>query len=110
MRIVKYGEAGGLLIQAHPFRNNVVISDPTFIDGVEVWNCSVGHASRNDVAEFWANRFSLIKTSGSDLHCDWQIIGGGMETDAPITTDGELLATLRGGKYTLLRGGVPNPN
>ncbi|MBQ8340512.1 MAG: PHP domain-containing protein [Clostridia bacterium] len=107
---VRVREAGGLLIQAHPFRNNVVISDPTFIDGVEVWNCSVGHASRNDVAEFWANRFSLIKTSGSDLHCDWQIIGGGMETDAPITTDGELLATLRGGKYTLLRGGVPNPN
>lgn len=103
-------EAGGLLIQAHPFRNNVVISDPNFIDGVEAWNCSVGHASRNDVAEFWANRFSLIKTSGSDLHRDWQILGGGIVTDAPITCNEELLATLRGGAYELIRGGEPNPN
>lgn len=103
-------ESGGLLVQAHPFRNNVVISDPRLIDGVETWNCSSRHASRNDVAEFWADRFSLIKTSGSDLHRNYQTIAGGIETDAPITNDAELISILRGGNYRLLRGGVPAEN
>ena len=103
-------ESGGLLIQAHPFRNNVVISDPQLIDGAEAWNCSSRHASRNDVAELWADRFSLIKTSGSDLHRTYQQIAGGIETDSPITTDEELLDTLRAGTYRLIRGGDPAPN
>lgn len=102
--------AGGLLIQAHPFRNNVVVSDPNLIDGVETWNCSSRHPSRNDVAEFWAERFSLIKTSGSDLHRTYQTIAGGIETDSPITDNGELLSVLRKGAYSLLCGGVPAPN
>lgn len=98
---------GGLLVQAHPFRNNVLISDPALIDGVEAWNCSDRHPSRNDMAELWADRFSLIKTSGSDLHREYQHIAGGILTDTPITTDGELLSTLRSGRYQLLRGGEP---
>lgn len=102
--------AGGLLIQAHPFRNNVVVSNPSLIDGVEVWNCSSRHASRNDVAEFWADRFSLIKTSGSDLHRSYQTIGGGIVTSSPITSDEELLVALRTGAYQLIRGGEPAPN
>lgn len=102
--------AGGLLIQAHPFRDNVVISDPALIDGVEAWNCSSRHASRNDVAEFWADRFSMIKTSGSDLHRSYQTIGGGIVTSAPITSNEELLVALRTGAYQLIRGGEPAPN
>ncbi|MBQ8907533.1 MAG: hypothetical protein IJY71_02990 [Clostridia bacterium] len=100
-------EAGGLLIQAHPFRNNVVISDPRLLDGIEVYNASARHPSRNDIAALWADRFSLIKTAGSDLHRPNQTVGCGIETAVPIQTEKALLDTLRRGAYTLLCEGTP---
>lgn len=100
-------EAGLLLFQAHPFRNKMLITDPTLLDGIEVYNATPGHFSRNDVAEYWARRFDLIAISGTDLHLPSQPVAGGILTEAPITTNAELLAVLRAREFDLIRAGTP---
>lgn len=95
-------KAGGLLIQAHPFRNDMLVTNPQRIDGIEVFNGNPHALSRNDVAEYWAARFPMIRTSGSDLHLHDDPISGGILTDAPITTNKELVETLKSGNYSLL--------
>ncbi len=67
------------IIQAHPFRNDCVVTKPGICDGVEVYN---GHSndSRNDIALLWAKKFDFIMTSGSDFH-------GGSEPTAGIYVD-----------------------
>ncbi|MBE6703052.1 MAG: PHP domain-containing protein [Ruminococcaceae bacterium] len=96
--------AGGLFIQAHPFRNHMVVTVPELLDGVEVYNGTHTHSPfRNEIATLWADHYGMIKTSGSDLHSDKMFITGGIETKTPITCNAELIATLKGGNYTLLR-------
>lgn len=96
--------AGGLLIQAHPFRNHMVVTPPELLDGVEVYNGTHTHALfRNEMAMLWADHYGLIKTSGSDLHGEHYTITGGIESDAPITCNEDLVTTLKSGNYTLLR-------
>ena len=100
-------EAGFLLYQAHPFRNNMAISNPSYLDGIEVYNAHPRHDSRNDFAALWAKRFQLGEISGSDVHDAPDEAGGGILTDTPITSMSQLLETLRAGTYTLLRDGNP---
>ena len=97
-------EAGVLFVQAHPFRNNMTLVDPKYLDGVEVFNGHGGHDSRNPIAEVWAERFSLIKTSGSDYHHPSHKANSGILTEREIKTVSELVATLRSGKYELIKG------
>ena len=76
---------------------------PELLDGVEVYNGSTSHDSRNDIALMWAERHGLIKTSGSDYHnVELGLISGGIVTDEPIRTNSELLDILRTGRYTML--------
>lgn len=100
-------EAGALVYQAHPFRNSITVTPPELLDGVEVYNAHPKQLSRNDFAELWAERFHLRGISGSDLHYAEHAPGGGILTDAPITTAKELLDVLRTGSYELIREGTP---
>lgn len=96
--------AGMLLVQAHPFRDNMVVTPPRYLDGVEVYNGHVRHSAfRNQMAAAWAEHYDLIPTSGSDLHDESMMISGGIETDEPITTNEQLLAVLRSRSYNILR-------
>ena len=95
---------GMLLVQAHPFRDHMVVTPPHWLDGVEVYNGHVRHAAfRNQMAAAWAEHYDLIPTSGSDLHTEDMMISGGIETDEPITTNEQLLAVLRSRNYRILR-------
>ena len=96
-------ENGLLIIQAHPFRNGMTVSKPTLIDGVEVYNAHPGHDSRNDVANYWADKFGLIKTSGSDFHHEKHFPCAGILTEEKITSNDMLISVLRSGKYELVR-------
>ena len=100
-------EAGFLVYQAHPFRNGMSITPPKCLDGIEIYNAHPRHDSRNDFAALWAEHYGLGKISGSDVHDAPDAPGGGILTDTPIKTMGELLETLRAGRYTLLRDGNP---
>ncbi len=101
-------ESGALMVQAHPFRNAMTIVNPDFLDGMEVFNGTPtpGHEARLDIANIWAKRYGLIRTSGTDFHGniypDSPIVSGGIITDIPITTPEQLLHTLRSGCYELI--------
>ena len=97
-------ENGCLFIQAHPFGNNMQVVPPDALDGVEVFNGHMGHDSRNDIAKAWAEKFNLIKTSGTDFHYDSSPANGGILTDKEITTMSELVEILKSGNYTLNEG------
>ena len=94
-------ENGCLFIQAHPFRNHMKIKRPDCLDGVEVFNGHFGHDSRNDIAELWAEKYNLIKTSGTDFHYNDSPANGGIFTENEITTMEQLVEVLKSGNYTL---------
>ncbi len=100
-------EAGFLVFQAHPFRNNMTITDPACLDGIEVYNAHGRHNSRNDFAKLWAERHGLLQISGSDVHHVHDLPGGGILTDEPVTSMPQLLQLLRTGSYALIREGAP---
>ena len=82
----------------------MTVVDPKYLDGIEVYNGNDAHDSRNPIAEIWAERFSLIKTSGSDYHRPIHKANSGILTEHEIKTADELVATLRSGKYELIKG------
>ncbi len=94
-------ENGILIVQAHPFRNNIRVAPPEHLDGMEVFNGHKGHESRNDFAMLWANRYGLIPTSGSDFHHPDSSIAAGIITDVPITSMEQLVNILRSRNYIL---------
>ncbi len=95
-------EAGGLLYQAHPFRNHILVTSPDLLDGIEVLNAHPKHDSRNDIAALWAQKFSLSPLAGSDLHHPEHDPVSGILTDAPITNNEELFAVLQSGAYEII--------
>ena len=96
-------EKGYLLIQAHPFRNGMTVTAPWDIDGIEVFNGHMGHDSRNDIAEAWANKYNLIKTSGTDFHYVDVPTNAGIMTECEITSMPQLIEIIKGGSYTLIK-------
>lgn len=81
-------EGGGIVVQAHPFREASYISEirlfPRYIDGVEGINASHSspvkkerHPEYNDRAIAFAKEYGLPLTAGSDQHST-QMLGGGM--------------------------------
>ena len=87
-----------VLIQAHPFREGIRCAPEAFLDGVEVYNgANANHQNHNDLSLAFARaaRPGFIQTSGSDAHMTQQVGHGGLVTDLPIRTEGELAAWLR---------------
>ena len=96
-------ENGALFIQAHPFRNSMQVVRPDLVDGVEVYNGHKGHDSRNEIANMWADRFGLIKTSGTDFHYNHAPANAGIKTEYEIKDNATLVKTLKEGTYELIR-------
>lgn len=94
---------GILLFQAHPFRNNMRVVNPKLLDGIEVYNGHKGHDSRNTLADAWADRFGLLKSSGSDFHDPSSQIDGGILIDSRITSQKELKDVILSGEYELVK-------
>jgi len=93
-----------LTIQAHPFRVDMTVVEPDFIDGIEVYNGHPDHNSNNDIAEAWAVKYGKIMTSGTDHHDTDHLPRGGIVTDYPIKSVKELIETLTTGTYRLIKG------
>ena len=94
-------ENGLLLVQAHPFRNWMQVVPPELLDGMETFNGTPSYDGHNLIANEWASRYGLIRTSGSDFHNPDQYGTGGILTSAAIRTSEELVAVLKSGNYTL---------
>lgn len=92
-----------LIFQAHPFRNDMMVVRPEFVDGYEVYNGNMRHDSRNDIAMAWAKKFDKKTISGSDFH-EWEDLArGGVSFESPIHTSQELVDNLLNGKYSLVQ-------
>lgn len=89
------------VIQAHPFRIDSNITNPRYIDGVEIFNGNRRHDSSNNIAEMWAKKHGFVTTSGSDFHEYEDLARGGMEFDNFVRDSKEFRAELLAGRYTL---------
>lgn len=96
-------ENGCLFVQAHPFRNSMTVVRPDALDGVEVFNGHMGHDSRNEIADLWAEKYGLIKTSGTDFHYNDSPANAGIVTEKEILSMDELVEVLKSGEYQLIR-------
>ena len=94
------------IYQAHPFRKFMTVMNPKLLDGIEVDNGNIRHDSSNPIAQMWADRYNMRKITGSDYHDPKDLIGCGLETDFPITTNERLLEVLKSGEYNLLYSGL----
>lgn len=63
-----YKKENSLLIQAHPFRNNMMKIDPKLVDAMEAYNVHQNHNGRVAVASLYAAEHGKIMTVGSDYH------------------------------------------
>ena len=97
--------AGGILFQAHPFRNDMRVMNPEYLDGIEVFNGHNFQLSRNNIALSWAEMFGLREISGSDFHDPHHIPLGGILTDEPITDMNSLMSALKSGNYAPMHRG-----
>ncbi len=57
-----------LIIQAHPFRNDMQIMPTQMLDGIEVYNMHPNHNSRNGFAAKYAEETGGVFTCGTDFH------------------------------------------
>lgn len=96
-------KANGILIyQAHPFRNDMVVMPPEFVDGYEVFNGNVRQKSRNVIARAWAKLHNKPAISGSDAHQLPDLCRGGIAAQRPIRSNTDLVSVLTSGEYALL--------
>lgn len=81
-------DKGIIIIQAHPFRLNMIPAPPSLIDGVEIYNGNPRHNSSNHLAVQYARDNSLKMLSGSDFHQPQDAARGGIIVGSRIPPNG----------------------
>jgi len=108
-------QAGGLMIQAHPFRLRGYIQaihlHPREVHGIEVYNGG-NTPDQNELALAYAKTYDFPMTSGSDIHnitfaLENKIEGkmnlGGMEFDEPLNNIEDYIRLIKEKKGRILR-------
>lgn len=93
-------EAGGIVIQAHPFREADYIREikllPWHCDGVEVYNAGNRDVLFDRRADWYAEQYGFVKTAGSDCH---HIMENGrffgVETEQEIKTIRDYISVIK---------------
>ena len=99
---------GGIVIQAHPYRERAYIAEPKvlpreWIDGIEVYNAG-NLTLMNERAKMYAEANpDLILTSGADTHTPDSVCYAGIECNERIRDGAELVRVLKSGDYNLLK-------
>lgn len=90
-----------VVVQAHPFRDNMTVVSPDLLFGVEAHN---GRTSpfRNKMARDYAEHYGKVMTSGSDFHKLKDLAKGGIATPRTVTCSAELVELLKSGDYSLI--------
>nr|WP_321297213.1 PHP-associated domain-containing protein [uncultured Sphaerochaeta sp.] len=101
--------AGGLMVQAHPFRERYYLSEihlhPAVVHAVEVVNAE-NDEEFDRKAFSYAQRYGLSMTGGSDLH-DVVKVGSsslGMDFAYPLSSLSDFIAAVKEGKGYSLAG------
>ncbi len=90
-----------VIVQAHPFRDNMTVCNPEFLFGIEVYNGGTA-PFRNEMAKIYAEHYDKVMTSGSDVHRTKALARGGICTDHDIRTSEDLVRVLSSGEYSLI--------
>ncbi len=95
---------GGLVLQAHPFREADYIDHirlfPSVVDGIETINANRNERT-NRLADNLANEYQLIKTAGSDIHTSTQTHLAGVEFVRKIVSEHDFTEKLKAGEGKL---------
>ena len=101
-KFYELAQANNLLVfQAHPFRVGMKVTNPKYLDGVEIFNGNPRHNSSNDIAEMWAKKYVLMVTSGSDYHEIGDLGTGGIWFNKEITDNKTLVEELSKRNYEI---------
>ena len=98
--------AGGLIFQAHPYRQKHYIPEPgpiaelDMLDGIEVYNAANG-IEDNACAQALAKEKRLAVVAGSDGHSHRGVGRAGIALKARVRTEKELATVLRSGDYVI---------
>lgn len=84
-----------LIIQAHPFRPNMLRADPSLLDGVEVYNGNPRHNASNHLSLEFARENKLKMLSGSDFHQIDDLARGGIMLPERITETSQLVEIIK---------------
>ena len=104
-RVVR--EAGGVIIQAHPYRTRSYITHPKplpleFIDGIEVYNYANSPECNAAAEEFAKAHPTLILTSGQDSHSPGTATVCGIEFYERVRDEKKLATLLKAGEFKLI--------
>ena len=96
-------KAGGIMIQAHPYRERDYLSDiklaPSAVDGIEVYNAA-NSANMNALGFEYCTKLGLPMTAGSDIHYFHEKEMGAMSFESKINSVEEFAAAVIAGKGT----------
>ena len=95
--------SGGLVIQAHPYRQYVHRANPKYIDGCEIFNAKDRDKDFNQKAQAWAEKKGFkIVTGGADFHRESQKANAsGIITEEKIRNNSDLVRILKSGEYKI---------
>ncbi|MCQ2463593.1 MAG: hypothetical protein MJ177_09380 [Clostridia bacterium] len=102
-------EYGGLVFQAHPYRDRDYVADPDenlsieLLDGFETYNVC-NKPGENPRAAEYAEKHGLLVSAGSDAHAENQAVRYGIACTHRIKDSFELAKTLRELDYELYLG------
>ncbi len=107
-RFLEYARScGGMIVQAHPFRDYEYIRStthaPHFVDGIEIVNSSHSVPEFNERAKMYASWYNLPVTSGSDAHSTttrW--FGGGVLSPVKFTCPLDYTRAMVKGEITII--------
>lgn len=99
---------GGLVFQAHPFRDRWYIAKPTpmdelpVLDGFEVYNAG-NHDDENKKAEEFSKTKKYRLIAGSDAHSSKDAGRAGIISNVRLRTEKDLATCLKTGNYRILK-------
>lgn len=93
---------GTIIIQAHPCRTHCIPANPSFLNGVEVYNMNIRQNNSNDKAMAFAKKNNLIMMSGSDCHRLEDIGTSGILSDTLPEDSMAYAELIRSRKFTLI--------
>ena len=94
-------EAGGIMIQAHPYRERYYLQDirltPAICDGIEIYNAA-NPDNQNALAYRYALELNVPMTAGSDIHFFHEKPMGGMLLPERLHSPAEYVEVVKKGE------------
>ena len=91
-----------LIVEAHPFRDNMELVPLEFNMPIEVYNGCHDVNSRNELAKKYVKENKLIGISGSDFHHINDLARGGIITDTEIKTIQDYINVVLENKFEMI--------